>query len=386
MTVKHMLIKSLSIISFILVLLSSNTLAQTTVFNAEAEADVWAWKGDGYVSVMWEHYGEGFSYDVFSRSVNDGSVEKLNESTLKQPHILDTRNGLSGNYEYFVLIRNTNGNVIRETEPVLIQDVDHTDNSLRTFSQLSQTVAEQRQHITTDLEFRNFEVMTLGNIQNFLDNANSFLADYVTEDAFGTERTAAGIIFNAANDYGINPQAILTTLQKEQGLISTRSGDATQYQLDWAMGYAVGNETYRGFGSQVDRAAWQFDKYYRDMETTGTTVSGWGVFIAKETEDCLVITPMNMATAALYTYTPLAGAGWGGCTPFGGNFLYWDLFYNRYSFDAGPEGDFEITEPGDSVGCTVVNKPDLIISFFNTALMLFPLFFLIFKYRLIKPE
>jgi hypothetical protein len=106
------------------------------------------------------------------------------------------------------------------------------------------------------------------------------------------------------------------------------------------------------------------------------------VFIAKETEDCLIITPMNMATAALYTYTPLAGAGWGGCTPFGGNFLYWDLFYNRYSFDAGPEGDFEVTEPEDSVGCTVGYNNNPLNSFCNIALMVLALLFLVFRWLL----
>lgn len=362
----------------------TGALAQTTVFNTEK--DVWAWKGDNYVSVMWESYGDHIYYDAYRRSADNGNTQKINNEPLNNTGITDTEPSLSGDYEYYVEVSDEDHRLLYRTGPVHVRDIVHSGQRDRDLTQTSQTITEQRQHITTDLEFRNFLAMTGENIQNFLDYTNSFLADFVTEDATGTERTAAGIIFNAANEYGINPQAIITTLQKEQALISTLPGDATQYQLDWAMGYAVGNDAYRGFGKQVDRAAWQFDKYYRDMETTGTTVSGWGVLIAKETEDCLVITPRNMATAALYTYTPLSGAGWGGCTPFGGNFLYWDLFYNRYKFDAGPEGDFEVSEPEDSVGCSIVRENNPLNSLFNLILVVLPVGFIIVRLKQIKSD
>ena len=360
----------------------TNAYAQHTVFNNDR--DLWAWKGDNYVSVMWQVYPGKVYYDIYRRSPDGGEVKRLNRDPVKRTNIIDHGSGLSGHYEYFVQVRSSEHELIHETEPLLVKDVRHTEQTVRESEQISQTIEEVRQHITTDLEFRNFGAMTLENIQNFLENANSFLAEFETEDATGTVRPASEIIFNAANEYGINPQAILTTLQKEQGLISTQQGDATQYQLDWATGYAVGNERWRGFGNQVERAAWQFDKYYMDMETTGTTVSGWGVLIAKETEDCLVITPRNMATAALYTYTPLAGAGWGGCTPFGGNFLYWDLFYNRYGFDAGPEGDFEVIEPDETVGCSLTTIRNAVPEPSGTVLLLLPALFAFFRFAIQK--
>lgn len=358
----------------------SYTFAQNTVFNADK--DLWGWKSDGYISLNWENYGDDVIYDVYRRSIETDTNEKINSEPLKLTNIIDTDKSLHGDYEYYIQFLNEDRKLIYEANPLVIKNIDHRNGIQRSLSQNSQTIEEQRQHITTDLEFRNFDVMTLENIQNFLENANSFLAEFETEDASGNERSAGEIIFKAANENGINPQAILTTLQKEQALISTMPGDATQYQLDWAMGYAVGNETWRGFGNQVDRAAWQFDKYYRDMQSTGTTVSGWGVLIPKETEDCLVITPVNMATAALYTYTPLSGAGWGGCTPFGGNFLYWDLFYNRYRFDAGPEGDFESENLNNSLGCSVSGFNASESYPINILLVLLPLIFALFRYKL----
>lgn len=318
---------------------SSSEILNYTVFNSDR--NLWAWEGNGYVSLMWKRSDHGCGYDLYRRSLKGSVTVRLNDEPLYYTSATDLTNGLAGHYEYFVRTNSESCDLVYQTAPLRLYFEGNGTTQNKTAVLEFEDV---REHITTDLELRNELSMTLENIENFLFSINSFLAFYVTEDAFGTERTAAEIIYNAANDYGINPQSLLVTLQKEQGLLSTPPDEATQFQLDLAMGYAPGNPSFRGFGIQVDRAAWQIDKYYRDMETVGTTVSGWGVMISKATEDCLVITPRNMATAALYTYTPLAGLQWGGCTPFGGNFLYWDLFYNVYSFDAGPEGDFEIPE------------------------------------------
>lgn len=360
--------------------------AQYTVFNNQK--DLWAWQGAKYLSVMWEPTDQTSEYNIYRETPGEDNPLRLNDEPLVNNSFIDRTEELSGDFEYFVVAKDPDGRILYRYDPFLITYILKSEDTNRSLSQNSATVQELREHITSDMEFRNYTSMSLDNIQNFLVNANSYLAYYSTQDAFGTVRPAAEIIYNSANDYGINPQAILTTLQKEQGLISTLPGEATQYQLDWAMGYAVGNENYRGFGNQVDRAAWQFDKYYRDMNSDGYTVSGWGISIPKETEDCLIVTPANMATAALYTYTPLAGVSWGGCTPYGGNFLYWDLFYNRYRFDAGPEGDFNPGTSDNTLGCTINDVKGNSIPIFDVFLLFIPLSFCITRFlkvsRLIK--
>ena len=345
--------------------------AQNTVFNDQK--DLWAWKGSNYLSVMWEPLDSSEEYDIYRRSYQEEILLKLNDEPVSNNRFIDHTEGLSGDYEYFVRAYSEDGILLYEYGPLLITDIQGFVYDDRLSSQNTVSIQEIREHITSDMEFRNNLSMSLSNIENFLETANSFLAHHETEDAYGINRPAAEIIYNAANDHEINPQSILTTLQKEQGLISTLPGQATQYQLDWAMGYAVGNENYKGFGKQVDRAAWQFDKYYRDMNSEGLTVSGWGVLIPKETEDCLIVTPFNMATAALYTYTPLAGISWGGCKPFGGNFLYWDLFYNIYRFDAGPEGDYEPGTSGDTIGCAVTGSSGYSQSIINFFFIFLPM-------------
>lgn len=53
---------------------------------------------------------------------------------------------------------------------------------------------------------------------------------------YGTAVSAGQVIYNAAQAYGINPQVLLTTLQKEQGLVSGTAGCGTLAYVG-AMGY-----------------------------------------------------------------------------------------------------------------------------------------------------
>ncbi|HNW56040.1 MAG TPA: hypothetical protein PKN62_03145, partial [bacterium] len=56
--------------------------------------------------------------------------------------------------------------------------------------------------IITDQEITDTSVMSLGEIQRFLEERNSFLATYQTTDYYGATKTAAEIIYNAAvNNY-----------------------------------------------------------------------------------------------------------------------------------------------------------------------------------------
>jgi len=188
----------------------------------------------------------------------------------------------------------------------------------------------KKDFIISDKEYRDYQSMSLTQIQRFLEDHNSFLASYRTQDVEGVERSAAEIIFNAAQKYYINPRVIIVTLQKEQSLITTPPGKENECQLRKAMGYE--NPDYYGFANQIDAGTWQLDKYYRDIETKGTTVSEWGVGITKRTQDGVYVTPENIATACLYSYTPWAGYQWGGNrSDVGGNYLFW-YFYDKFGF------------------------------------------------------
>ncbi|KKW29682.1 MAG: Curculin domain protein (Mannose-binding) lectin [Candidatus Uhrbacteria bacterium GW2011_GWD2_52_7] len=158
--------------------------------------------------------------------------------------------------------------------------------------------------IIADSELTNEDAMNLDEIQAFLNKG--YLADYETEDWQGVTRSAAEIIWRAAQDHNINPRFILVLLQKEQSLIE--DDEPTQKQLDWAAGYAVCDDCslsdasisrWKGFGKQVNSASMQFaEGYLADIEDSGIT-QGIPVVI-----DGTVVTPENAATAAMYAYTP----------------------------------------------------------------------------------
>jgi len=161
--------------------------------------------------------------------------------------------------------------------------------------------------IISDAELQDCDSLSISDIQNFLNNHGSFLHDYQTEDASGTTRSAAEIIYNAAQSYKINPKYILVTLQKEQSLITDDS--PTSKQLNGATGYGINEScgwqcpTYlrnSGFGKQVEACAGLMRWYYDNQANKS--------YIKKKDTPVLIdnqeIIPGSWATAFLYTYTP----------------------------------------------------------------------------------
>lgn len=158
--------------------------------------------------------------------------------------------------------------------------------------------------ILSDAVMTNYRSMNKADIQYFLESNGSVLATQYARDDDGRSRTAADMIYQACQDYLINPQVILTKIQQESSLI--RNGTATQRQLDRILGYGIpdsgiANPVYAGFFNQVDGATWQFNRYMRDPKSYDKQVG-------LNTIDGQTIRIENRATAALYTYTPhLAG-------------------------------------------------------------------------------
>jgi hypothetical protein len=205
-------------------------------------------------------------------------------------------------------------------------------------------------YIISDYEMLKTDSLSSQEIQNFLASKGSYLANYRTTDAYGTNRSAAEIIYNASNlNYDcdgqalegqseiekklkckpmktINPKFIIVLLQKEMSLIEGPS--PKQSQLDWAAGYGCPdgggcNSRWQGFGKQVNSAALQFREYmdnpnyypYKKGQTYSFTNKYSTTF-----SGTVNVTPLNNATAALYNYTPHV---------YNGNYNFWNI-WNRY--------------------------------------------------------
>lgn len=173
----------------------------------------------------------------------------------------------------------------------------------------------------------------------------------------GRLRTAAELIWDASVQSGLNPQVILVTLNKEQGLVTsanTYAADRLQKALDRAMGFdcpdsqGCGNlfpgfyyQLFGNFDSQNNRylgAAKSLMKSYSytsgrgplvdgiaakvgDTITLDNTMGGYDNIVPQQT-----ITLENRATAALYRYTPHV---------FNGNYNFWKFFQSWFKYPNG---------------------------------------------------
>lgn len=141
--------------------------------------------------------------------------------------------------------------------------------------------------------------------------AKGSLADSMQMDIDGKMKPAVDIIWRVANSYKINPKYLLVLLQKEQSLVEGLN--PTQRQFDWATGYGVCDscrkddpaiQDFKGFASQVEWAAKQHrEKYLMQILGNGQTRAGKAAGKTMAI-DGTTVTPVNNATAMLYSYTP----------------------------------------------------------------------------------
>lgn len=210
-------------------------------------------------------------------------------------------------------------------------------------------------NIIADAVFYNSAAMDEAKIQSFLNArvptcASGYvcLKSYSTAttsraaDAYcsaysgGSVETAARIIAKVAKACGINPQVLIVTLQKEQGLVTATAPTSTKYRI--AMGYACPDTAacdsqYYGFFNQVYSAARQFQVYSKSSTFTwyapGKT---WNIrYHPNSSCGSSPVYIENQATANLYYYTPYqpnsaalaAGYGVGdACSAYGNRNFY----------------------------------------------------------------
>lgn len=215
-----------------------------------------------------------------------------------------------------------------------------------------------RHYIVSDDEFVDYAGMSVEKIQAFLDTKTGPLKTYVHTDG----RTAAQVIFDAAQTYRINPKVLLVTIQKESSMITrTTFPSGQQYYFDWIVFYgwcdSCSTGSNKGFDNQINAAAGAFRRYLDLINERGFSISGWGPGITKSIK-CLSsdfdngrelctpgsminIIPANAASSALYTYTPHPG----------GNYAFW-YHWNNFGFNLRryyPDGTLLRAQSGSSV-------------------------------------
>ena len=152
-------------------------------------------------------------------------------------------------------------------------------------------------------------------------------------EVIGSGDTAAHIIWQAAQDYRINPQVLIVLLQKEQGLITDDFPNSRQYRS--ATGYgcpdtAPCSTQYYGFKNQVRKAAAMFRTVLDGGWTNYPLGNNYIQYNPNAGCGGSVVNIRSLATSALYRYTPYqpnegalaAGYGTAYCGAYGNRNFY----------------------------------------------------------------
>jgi len=263
--------------------------------------------------------------------------------------------------------------------------------------------------IISDSVFENVNSMSAAQIDNFLNNLGGScirqLSGFLTPDPlgyssgayrFGGNVTAGQAIYNIARNYNISPQVILTTLQKEQSLVTGIKGchydkpnpnDPAQvfacdmggrtYRCTEACPFSYGggcmniamgngcpyncNVDVEGFHLQISDGSWKlrfaevraygkltnytgFDAGDDSFTYSGPMTPGYRQRVAGgtnayydgswTTNDGVSVNITNGATASLYSYTPFNS----------GNQSFRTIFENTFAFGSAMSGNCLGTE------------------------------------------
>lgn len=150
-------------------------------------------------------------------------------------------------------------------------------------------------------------------LADYVEDSRSYPPDKYCPGGFeGREGdTPAAIIYRVAQSCGVNPQVILTTLQKEQGLITSsgRNLNPTRYAI--AMGFACPDEAkcdshYFGLANQIYHGARQLKVYTVHPLDFGAKAHEENFVRYSPEVSCggANVYIENQATANLYNYTP----------------------------------------------------------------------------------
>ncbi len=144
-------------------------------------------------------------------------------------------------------------------------------------------------------------------LQSYVENPSSGQNNLQNPGAsISGGQSSAQIIYNAAQQYQINPEVILVTLQKEQGLITEDWPWVNEYTE--AMGFncpdSGGCSGFAGFYQQVNAATKQYRNYLNNPNSFNYVIGNNTILYSPANCGSSVVNIQSLATAALYDYTP----------------------------------------------------------------------------------
>ncbi|MBI2451143.1 MAG: PQQ-binding-like beta-propeller repeat protein [Parcubacteria group bacterium] len=214
---------------------------------------------------------------------------------------------------YKVEARDIAGKTIRTYEPVCVSS--HVANP-HELDDLSKRISPET-FCLNEQQLTDTSTMSLSDIGVFLQKWDSFLIRQ-DKDVDGVPIDPATIIASSSASFGINPQAILGTLERESAAI-TRTSPPPETTLRLIMGFDLAHPTT--IRQQIQDGTAQYRRDFDRLTGGEPTAGGWQLGISKTTLDGVAVVPRTKVSAGMFSYDPEVGIGWGGNTGAGGNFF-----------------------------------------------------------------
>jgi hypothetical protein len=203
-------------------------------------------------------------------------------------------------------------------------------------------VAAPPNRVLSDEVLRDYDSMSAADIQAYLDRQpgplkNLVTSDYdttitlsatkrnvnLTPDTDGVKKRASLIIWEACQQWHINPKVMLAMLQKEQSLLTRTSLKSTTLARAIGAGCPDGiSNRYPGFGNQMWHGAMRLDGY-GELGKAGPTIVFYypGIRVLDiYRKPKVTVYPYSIATWKLYIYNPSIG----------GNTSFWNIYNARF--------------------------------------------------------
>lgn len=206
-------------------------------------------------------------------------------------------------------------------------------------SQAAPVVGFNAGNIMDDSVFVKRSSMTANQIKSFLTSKGvSCTTGNCLKNYTQNGKSSARIIYEAAQDYRINPQVLIVLIQKETGLVTINNPASWRYRTATGYGCPDGepcNSEYYGFTNQVRQAARMFRNIMNENPNwyTPYTIGSNRIYWHPDLSRCgsSTVNIVNLTTVALYSYTPYrpnsaalnAGYGTGNsCSSYGNRNFY----------------------------------------------------------------
>lgn len=201
-----------------------------------------AWQSGKYIQLRWnpDSSEEIIGYNIYRSPSLGQSWKKLNTSLFPLTRFVDY-SPLQSENVYYKVTQIYKSSTAQESAVGTVKIQYNMGSKIHR----NRRYKFDKNDIISAKQLTNFSSMTAQQIQDFLSSQGSVLKNFSFEG-----KRAAQHIYDACQAHKINPKIVLTTLQKEMGLIT--SSAAEKWRLDFAMGWDPGNRfDSRNFGDQI---------------------------------------------------------------------------------------------------------------------------------------